>query len=160
MLAKVRFDIVYVSTPRPLHYLYIRTSLHNKRNVFLEKSVTVKREQYQKLVALAEEQDVVLLEAMWTRYLLGTKNFHEIISLKIGHVKRGFSDFPFPIAAPELPVSFCFLDKRVKDSACSQHLALGMQADVPMRVWLAQTLGLLSSTLELRRTCDGFVRGI
>lgn len=112
MLAKGTFDVVYVSTPHSLHYLHVRTALNNKRNVLLEKPATMNREQYQKLVTLAEKQNVVLMEAMWTRYLPATKYLQDTLLPKIGHVRRVFSDFSFPIVSPELPPSSRWLDKK------------------------------------------------
>lgn len=87
-------------------------ALDNKRIVLLEKLATMNCEQYQKLVLLAEQWGVVLIEVMWIRYLPATRYFHENLPAKIGHVKRVFSDFWFPIAVLKMPVSYRFLDKK------------------------------------------------
>ena len=73
MLAKGDFDVVYISKPHPLQYLHVRTALDHNRNVLVEKPATMNREQFQRLVKQAEQQGVVLMEAMWTRYLPATK---------------------------------------------------------------------------------------
>ncbi|KAJ9636399.1 hypothetical protein H2199_008074 [Coniosporium tulheliwenetii] len=112
MLETGDFDVVYISTPHPLHYKHVHKALECKRNVLVEKPATMTRAQYESLVEFAIRQDVVLMEAMWTRYLPATKYLQEELLPKIGPVKRVYADFSFPIVSPELSVSSRFLDKR------------------------------------------------
>jgi predicted dehydrogenase len=67
--------------------------------------------QYRRCVELAKEKKVVLMEAMWTRYLPATKYLVEELLPKIGQVRRVYSDFSFPIVGPDLSDSSRFLDK-------------------------------------------------
>lgn len=112
MLEKGDFDIVYISTPHTLHYEHVTKALKFKRNVLLEKPATMNRAQYQKCVDLAVQQGVVLMEAMWTRYLPATKYLTEELLPKIGEVKRVYAEFSFPIVSPDLAHSSRFLDKQ------------------------------------------------
>ena len=111
MLERGSFDIVYISTPHPLHYRHVLKALQCRRNVLLEKPATMSQEQYRLLVDLAIKQNVVLMEAMWTRYLPATRYFKETLLPQIGQVKRVYADFSFPIVSPELPQSSRFLAK-------------------------------------------------
>ena len=97
MLEKGDFDIVYVSTPHPLHYAHVRKALQCKRNVLVEKPATMNRAQYASLASLAKQNGVVLMEAMWTRYLPVTRYFKEELLPRIGNVKRVNAEFSFPI---------------------------------------------------------------
>jgi predicted dehydrogenase len=102
MLEKGDFDIVYISTPHPLHYEHVTKAVNFKRNVLVEKPATMNRAQYQKLIDSAVQQGVVLMEAMWTRYLPTTKYLAEELLPKIGEVKRVYAEFSFPIVSPDL----------------------------------------------------------
>ena len=69
------------------------------------------RAQYADLVSLAKRQGVVMMEAMWTRYLPAVRHFKEELLPSIGEVKRVFADFSFPIVSPDLSHDSRFLDK-------------------------------------------------
>ena len=111
MLREGSFDIVYISTPHPLHYEETLKALSCKRHVLVEKPATMNATQYRKCIALAAKQEVVLMEAMWTRYLPATKYLKEDLLPRIGEVRRVFSDFSFPIVSPDLKNDSRFLDK-------------------------------------------------
>lgn len=111
MLRDGDFDVVYISTPHPLHFEETMAALKSNRNVLVEKPATMTAAQYRKCIALAEEQKVVLMEAMWTRYLPATRYLQQELLPRIGTVRRVFSDFSFPIVSPDLPDESRFLDK-------------------------------------------------
>ena len=112
MLEHGDFDIVYISTPHTLHYEHVKEALTHRRNVLVEKPATMNRQQYSILVQLAKDQGVVMMEAMWTRYLPATLELQRNILPRIGEVKRVFSDFSFPIVSPDITSDSRFLDKR------------------------------------------------
>ncbi|SMQ46757.1 unnamed protein product [Zymoseptoria tritici ST99CH_1A5] len=111
MLAEGDFDIVYISTPHPLHYEHTMAALKAKRNVLVEKPATMNAVQFKVLSDLARKQGVVLMEAMWTRYLPATRYLQEVLLPKIGEVRRVYADFSFPIVSDDLSHSSRFLDK-------------------------------------------------
>ena len=111
MLREGDFDVVYISTPHPLHYEETLAALECKRNILVEKPATMTAAQYRKCIALAEQQGVVLMEAMWTRYLPATLYLQQELLPRIGTVRRVFSDFSFPIVSPDLAGESRFLDK-------------------------------------------------
>ncbi|OQO00632.1 hypothetical protein B0A48_13122 [Cryoendolithus antarcticus] len=111
MLEQDDFDIVYISTPHPLHYEEMLKALECKRNILVEKPATMNAAQYRKCIELANQQGVVLMEAMWTRYLPATKYLKDELLPKIGKVRRVYSDFSFPIVGPDLQDTSRFLDK-------------------------------------------------
>ncbi|KAL1900127.1 hypothetical protein Sste5346_002435 [Sporothrix stenoceras] len=113
MLATGQFDVVYISTPHPLHYQAARTALHHQRSVLVEKPATMNRAQFLQLASEAKAQKggVVLMEAMWTRYLPAIQFLQKDLLPRIGTVKRVFSDLSVPImdaqsvATPEMASS-------------------------------------------------------
>lgn len=111
MLDEADFDVVYISTPHSLHYEHVRYALERKRNVLVEKPATMNAQQFAKLTDLALKQRVVLMEAMWTRYLPAARYLQEELLPQIGEVRRVYADFSFPIFSEDLPHSSRFLDK-------------------------------------------------
>lgn len=111
MLDEGDFDVVYISTPHPLHYEHVKYALSKKRNVLVEKPATMNVKQYENLAKMALEQGVVLMEAMWTRYLPATKYLKDQLLPRIGEVRRIYADFSFPIVSEDLSHSSRFLDK-------------------------------------------------
>ncbi|CAK7243419.1 MAG: hypothetical protein STHCBS139747_004941 [Sporothrix thermara] len=101
MLASADFDVVYISTPHPLHYQAALTALRSHRSVLVEKPATMNRAQFLKLAEVAKaESHAVLMEAMWTRYLPATLHLQNELLPKIGAVKRVFADLSVPIVDP------------------------------------------------------------
>lgn len=112
MLQQAEFDVVYISTPHPLHYQHTQKALELKRNVLVEKPATMNADQFSSLTALAKEQGVVLMEAMWTRYLPAFRHLQDQLLPHIGEVRRVYADFSFPIVSPDLSRDSRFLDKQ------------------------------------------------
>ena len=57
-------DIIYITTPHNTHIQYIRKSLENKKHVFCEKAITLNSGELEEAVKLAEENGVIIAEAM------------------------------------------------------------------------------------------------
>ncbi|CAK7236316.1 hypothetical protein SCUCBS95973_009567 [Sporothrix curviconia] len=101
MLASGDFDVVYISTPHPLHYQAALAALRHQRSVLVEKPATMNRAQFLKLADVAKtESQAVLMEAMWTRYLPATKHLQNELLPRLGTVKRVFADLSVPIVDP------------------------------------------------------------
>ncbi|CAH0044293.1 unnamed protein product [Clonostachys solani] len=111
MLQGGGFDVVYISTPHPLHYAHAKAAIKHRRHVLVEKPATMNKAQFETLSELAKSAGVVLMEAMWTRYLPVVQYLQEILP-QIGKVKRVFSDLSVPIADEDMPRSSRLLDKQ------------------------------------------------
>lgn len=57
-------DIIYITTPHNTHIQYIRKALENKKHVFCEKAITLNSGELEEAVKLAEENGVIIAEAM------------------------------------------------------------------------------------------------
>ncbi len=57
-------DIIYISTPHNTHIEYLRKALSAGKHVLCEKAITLNSEELEEAIALAEENHVVLAEAM------------------------------------------------------------------------------------------------
>ncbi len=88
MVADPAVDLVYVATPHSHHYPHARLCLEHGKHVLCEKAFTFRYEEAQKLVALSQEKQLFLGEAIWTRYLPSRSMIQEVIaSGKIGEAQ-------------------------------------------------------------------------
>jgi len=93
LVADPNVDAIYVSTPHPLHFANAKLVLAGGKHVLIEKPITMDASQAAELVGLATENKLVLLEAMWTRWLPHMIRIREIIAAGlIGEVRTLIAD--------------------------------------------------------------------
>lgn len=63
-----KVDVVYIASPHPTHYDYVRRSLLVGKHILCEIPFTLNKEEAIELYRLAEERNLVLLEASKTAY--------------------------------------------------------------------------------------------
>lgn len=80
LVADPDVDIIYVSTPHPMHHANARLALENGKHVLVEKAFTLNRAEAEDLQRLATERGLLATEAMWTRYLPHMIRVREIIA--------------------------------------------------------------------------------
>lgn len=80
LVADPEVDIVYVSTPHPMHHENAKLALEAGKHVLVEKAFTVNRAEAEDLQRLATERGLLAMEAMWTRYLPHMVRIREIIA--------------------------------------------------------------------------------
>ncbi len=69
MLVDPEVELVYVASPHSHHYEHTKMCIEAGKHVLVEKAFTVNARQARELVDLAKEKDVLLVEAMWTRFM-------------------------------------------------------------------------------------------
>ena len=84
LLEKV--DAVYIVSHPSLHYQHIRQALLKGKHVLCESPVALSVEQYEKLISLAEEMGVVLMDAVKTAYGMAYNRL--VLLLKGGKIGR------------------------------------------------------------------------
>jgi predicted dehydrogenase len=80
LVADPSVDLVYVATPHPFHYPNTRLALEAGKHVLVEKPFTLNALQAQRLVTYAAERGLLVLEAMWTRWLPHMVRLREIVA--------------------------------------------------------------------------------
>jgi predicted dehydrogenase len=80
LVADPEVDVVYVATPHTFHYTHALLALNAGKHVLVEKPFTVNAWEAQELAAQAEAQGLVVLEAMWSRFLPHMARLREIIA--------------------------------------------------------------------------------
>jgi len=80
LVADPNVDIIYVSTPHPFHAANATLALEAGKHVLIEKPITLNAAEARTLVALAESKNLLVLEAMWTRFLPHMGRIRDIIA--------------------------------------------------------------------------------
>src|SRR3954469_20100984 len=95
-------DVIYVATPHSHHYEHTILCLENNKAVLCEKAFAVNAEQAKKMITLAQDTKVFLMEALWTKFLPHYNKMQEMIrDGMIGAVKSVLVNFGFK---PQPPV--------------------------------------------------------
>lgn len=97
-------DVVYVATPHGQHHEVVKAALSAGKHVLCEKALTINAREAAELVALAREQKLFLMEAMWSRFLPSMQRaFHIAASGELGDIQWVSADLGFP--APYSPTA-------------------------------------------------------
>lgn len=89
-------DVVYIGLIHNLHYEVAKMCMENGKGVICEKPLVLTRKEAESLAKLSKDKNVLLMEAMWSRFIPTFQKAKEwVASGKIGTVKL-------------VDVSFCF----------------------------------------------------
>lgn len=93
LVADPEVDAVYVATPHPFHIAGATLALEAGKHVLLEKPFTVNAADASTIVELARDRGLVVLEAMWTRFLPHMARIRESIEAgELGEVTTLIAD--------------------------------------------------------------------
>jgi predicted dehydrogenase len=93
LAADPNVDVIYISTPHPLHYENAKLVLGAGKHALVEKAFTMDARQASEVVDLAAERNLVVLEAMWTRWLPHMVRIRELIAAgTLGDVRTLIAD--------------------------------------------------------------------
>ncbi len=97
-----RVDLIYVATPHAMHFENARLALEARKAVLVEKAFTINEAQAQELVRLSRQQNVLLAEAIWTRYMPFRTRIGEVLSSGvIGYPTMLTANLGYPISQRE-----------------------------------------------------------
>lgn len=86
-------DIVYVATPHPLHAENALAAIAQGKHVLVEKPFTLNAAEAERVRNAARDAGVLVMEAMWTRYLPHMVRIRELVSSgALGEVRAVFAD--------------------------------------------------------------------
>ena len=175
-------DVVYVATPHVKHYENVQMLLNAGIAVLGEKPFAMNGDQVRKMVELARNKRVFLMEALWSRFMPVLQRAKQLVDEgAIGTVTGVRADFGF--AADFTPEGRLF-NKALGGGALLDigiyplfwsYLFLGMPETVKATAVFGQTgvdeqcgmvmtypngeLAVLDSTLRARTPCEAFVYG-
>ena len=89
-------DAVYIATPHSFHKEHSILCLQNKKAVLCEKPLAMNLQEVTEMIAVAKENNVLLMEALWTFFLPHFTYVLDIVkSEKFGKAKSLEADFGF-----------------------------------------------------------------
>lgn len=95
-------SIIYIATPHSHHFQNAMLALSAGKHVLCEKAFTVTAQQTRRLVEVAREKKLFLMEAVWTRFMPLSTQIRELVSSgEIGTVSRVTADLSFNRIANE-----------------------------------------------------------
>jgi predicted dehydrogenase len=104
LLGAPDIDAVYVATPHSAHADVVRAALLAGKHVVCEKPLTPNLAQAEPLVALAHERGLLLMEALWTRFLPAVQQARAwLVAGEIGRLQALQSSFR--VQAPQDPAA-------------------------------------------------------
>ena len=93
LAADPNVDVIYIATPHPHHVAAAKMALHAGKHILVEKPFTINAREAAEIVALAKTKNLVVLEAMWTRFLPHMRRIREIIAARtIGDIRSLIAD--------------------------------------------------------------------
>lgn len=102
MLGDREVELVYVASPHSHHYSHAKMCLEHGKNVLLEKAFTVNANQAKELIDLSQKKNLLLAEAIWTRYMPSRKMINDVIaSGVIGEPFSLTANLGYPMAHKE-----------------------------------------------------------
>ena len=98
LAADPEVELVYVASPHSHHYEHAKLCLEHGKHVLVEKAFTVNAAQAEDLMKLAREKQVLLTEAIWTRYMPSRKMIGDLLeSGIIGKVSSMTANLGYPL---------------------------------------------------------------
>ena len=89
-------DAIYIATPHSFHKEHSILCLQNKKAVLCEKPFAMNAQEVAEMIAVAKENDTLLMEALWTYFLPHFNVVLDIVkSEKYGKFKKLEADFGF-----------------------------------------------------------------
>ncbi|MCM1134107.1 MAG: Gfo/Idh/MocA family oxidoreductase [Clostridium sp.] len=79
MLNDDEVELVYICTAIALHYEHIKMCLAHGKHVLCEKGFVLNQKQAAEVLEIAEKKNLLLTEAIWTRYMPSRKMIDEIL---------------------------------------------------------------------------------
>jgi predicted dehydrogenase len=86
-------DVIYIATPHNFHAANAELALAHGKHVLVEKSFTLTGDQARHITELGRRQGLVVLEAMWTRFLPHMAHVRSLIEAgRLGEVRSVHAD--------------------------------------------------------------------
>lgn len=102
MLADPEIDLVYIAVPHSHHFKWTKAALEAGKNVLCEKAFAVNEKQAKEMIDLARSKNLLLTEAIWTRYMPSRQMILDIIdSGIIGEATSVSANLGYQIDAKE-----------------------------------------------------------
>ena len=94
-------DVIYIASPHGLHHKHTLLCLEHKKAVLCEKAFAINLRQAYEMIAFAREQQVFLMEALWTKFMPHYQAVQQMLQEgQLGNIKNVLVNFGFVPADP------------------------------------------------------------
>ena len=102
LCADPEVELIYIATPHSSHFDNMKLCIRHKKPVLCEKSFTVNAREAEQIREYAEQEQIFVAEAIWTRYMPSRNMIQEIIdSGIIGDISVLTANLSYPISHKE-----------------------------------------------------------
>lgn len=102
MLRDPEVELVYISTLHSDHYAHMKMCLEAGKPVLCEKAFTINAAQAKEILQLSKKKNLLVAEAIWTRYLPMRKVIDDVIASEvIGNIASLTANLCYPIMDKE-----------------------------------------------------------
>lgn len=102
LLEDPEVELIYIATPHSHHYRHMKMCVEAGKHVLCEKAFTVNVKQAEEIFALAAKKNVLVTEAIWTRYMPSRKIIKDLLDEKvIGEVRKLTANLDYYICEKE-----------------------------------------------------------
>ena len=147
LVADSEIDLVYIATPHSHHYEHARLCILNGKPVLCEKSFTANAHQAEELIRLAEEKNVFITEAIWTRYMPLSVKMKELLD-------EGVIGQPYTLSAN---LGYVIADK---DRIAKPELAGGALLDIGVYTLNFAAMAFGNDIKEIHSACQLTATGV
>jgi predicted dehydrogenase len=96
LIADPRLDVIYIATPHPSHHDLALAAIAAGRHVLIEKPIAMSATETDAITAAGRAAGVLVMEAMWTRYLPQADIIRRVVADGVlGDVRLVRADFGF-----------------------------------------------------------------
>ncbi|URM52939.1 Gfo/Idh/MocA family protein [Mycoplasma sp. SG1] len=81
-----KIHLVYIASPNGAHFEQAKFFANHKINLFIEKPLVCKKDQYQELKSIVKQNNIILFEAYRTKYNPGFQIIEDYLKNKLGKV--------------------------------------------------------------------------
>lgn len=97
MFTDPEVDVIYITTPHNTHIEFMKKAIENKKHILVEKSITLNSDELNEALTLAEENGVIIGEAMTIFHMPIYKKLREILDAgalgKVNLITMNFGSF-------------------------------------------------------------------
>lgn len=79
LVADPEIELIYIATPHSLHYAHAKLCIEHGKHVLCEKAFTRNTKEAEEIIALAKSKNVLITEAIWTRYMPSRQIIDDLI---------------------------------------------------------------------------------
>ena len=98
MFSDINIDAVYIANINPQHFPMAKLALQHGKHVLVEKPFVLNSNQARELYSIAHEQNVFIMEALWSRFLDHWLELPALVETHLGKIVSVEADFSVEIS--------------------------------------------------------------